>query len=427
MTNNSWTMQGKLDDIRIYNRLLNGDEIALLADPTNDNTPAAPDSLSIESYNSEQVELQWNDNSTNEEGFIIERKTGTEDFAQVGTVNMNIESYTDVTVQPGTNYTYRILAYNASGNSAGSNEVNVTTPYANDLIAYWPFEEGNGTITEDASGNNHDGTFLNGASFTTDHQKGSYGLNLDGNNDYVNTGTINLGDQFTLSLWAMIPSGIYGIQTLIANGQSGYGNGFKLLVNTYNTTDRMIKFETSNGSSILSAYTSTNKFVLGLWNHVAVVVNRIAGTANIYYNGINSTSSSSIRSDFGINNALHLGSMTDNSWTMQGKLDDIRIYNQLLNGDEIALLADPTKSTGKEPGNELVIYPNPFNDNVTILNTENIRKIEILDLMGKVISLNNNIASPEMIIDLSYLKDGLYIIKLTDKSDFSIMKQIIKQ
>ena len=39
------------------------------------------------------------------------------------------------------------------------------------------------------------------------------------------------------------------IQTLIANGNSGANsNGFKVLVNTYKTTDQSISFESGDGS-----------------------------------------------------------------------------------------------------------------------------------------------------------------------------------
>lgn len=53
------------------------------------------------------------------------------------------------------------------------------------LDAYWDFEEGSGTIANDNSGHEYDGTIY-GPSWTTDAIGGSsYALNFDGTNDYI--------------------------------------------------------------------------------------------------------------------------------------------------------------------------------------------------------------------------------------------------
>jgi FtsP/CotA-like multicopper oxidase with cupredoxin domain len=73
------------------------------------------------------VDLRWTDNSLNESGFIIERMNGG-GFAEVGRVGANVTRWIDTTVLPSTPYSYRVMAYNAVGNSAYSNTVDVTTP-----------------------------------------------------------------------------------------------------------------------------------------------------------------------------------------------------------------------------------------------------------------------------------------------------------
>jgi hypothetical protein len=210
-----------------------------------------------------------------------------------------------------------------------------------DMIAYWPFEEGSGTSAEDVTPNTHNGTLINGAAFSGDSQAGSYSVLLDGDNDYVNTGTINLGSEFTLAMWVKMPSWVSNIQTILANCSSGAGqNGLALEVNTYGTTDRRIIFYTGNGSSYNSAQTATNVFDFTQWNHVAVVVDKSAGKALIYYNGSNVSSDSLVRNDFGTNQAVHLGQFTNNSWTMEGNLDDVRIYDYQLSASEVDALAN---------------------------------------------------------------------------------------
>jgi glucose/arabinose dehydrogenase len=74
------------------------------------------------------VYLWWTDNSDNEDGFIIERKTNNSMFQVIDTVESNLTAYSDWNVIDSTNYTYRVKAFNSTDNSGYSNEFNVTTP-----------------------------------------------------------------------------------------------------------------------------------------------------------------------------------------------------------------------------------------------------------------------------------------------------------
>ena len=70
-----------------------------------------------------QLTLSWVDNSSNESGFKVERKTGTNGpFAQVGVVGANSTSFMDGSLTAGSLYCYRVRAYNPGGDSAPSNE-----------------------------------------------------------------------------------------------------------------------------------------------------------------------------------------------------------------------------------------------------------------------------------------------------------------
>ena len=95
-------------------------------------SPAAPSNLTATPTSYSQVELSWSDNSSNENGFQIERCTGTVascgSFAQIGQVTFDINAVTDAGLQGQTTYTYRVRAFNAAGQSAYSNAVQGTTP-----------------------------------------------------------------------------------------------------------------------------------------------------------------------------------------------------------------------------------------------------------------------------------------------------------
>ncbi|MGZ7066506.1 MAG: hypothetical protein ACXVI6_09125, partial [Candidatus Aminicenantales bacterium] len=76
-----------------------------------------------------QVRLTWTDNSYNEAGFKIERKTGAGGaWAQVGTAAAEAISADDGGLTENTTYYYRIRAFNNAGDSGYSNEAPVTTP-----------------------------------------------------------------------------------------------------------------------------------------------------------------------------------------------------------------------------------------------------------------------------------------------------------
>ena len=89
--------------------------------------PAAP-TLNDVIGSSNNVLLGWTDNSSNEDGFKIERKEGTSGtFAQIGTTGANVKVYQDSGLQFGKVYCYRVRAYNSAGNSGYSSEKCATT------------------------------------------------------------------------------------------------------------------------------------------------------------------------------------------------------------------------------------------------------------------------------------------------------------
>ncbi len=91
--------------------------------------PDAPAGLAATAIDFDQVHLTWTDNSDNESGFRIERKTGAAgEFAFVGNASADATSFTDKSLQPDTEYFYRIASYiNGAQSSEHSNEASATT------------------------------------------------------------------------------------------------------------------------------------------------------------------------------------------------------------------------------------------------------------------------------------------------------------
>lgn len=79
--------------------------------------------------------LSWQDSSSNEDGFGIERKLGTSGtFAEIIRLGVNVVTYGETTLAFSTQYCYRLYAYNVAGKSGYSNEACGTTK-ANPLPA----------------------------------------------------------------------------------------------------------------------------------------------------------------------------------------------------------------------------------------------------------------------------------------------------
>lgn len=92
--------------------------------------PAAPASLTATANNFNSVSLSWA-NVADETGYKLERSTTIgSGFAEIATRGADVLAYTDETVASGTEYFYRVRAYNAAGNSAYTSEASVITPLA---------------------------------------------------------------------------------------------------------------------------------------------------------------------------------------------------------------------------------------------------------------------------------------------------------
>jgi len=97
--------------------------------------------------------LTWADASSNEDGFKVERKTGsTGAYGQLASVAANTTGYVDGAVTAGTTYCYRVRAYNSAGDSAYTNEA-CAAPVSATLytVAVTKAGAGSGTVASSPS------------------------------------------------------------------------------------------------------------------------------------------------------------------------------------------------------------------------------------------------------------------------------------
>lgn len=92
---------------------------------TSGNPPTAPTGVTVEAPaegGEGRLIVRWVDNSGDETGFRIERKSGSEEFIVVGTVGAGATTFEDTGLSGDTTYTYRVVATNGGGASEASSE-----------------------------------------------------------------------------------------------------------------------------------------------------------------------------------------------------------------------------------------------------------------------------------------------------------------
>lgn len=74
-----------------------------------------------------QLTVTWDDNSTNETGFLVERSVNGQSFEKIGSVGANVVTFVDSSVSSDTSYSYRVAAVRDSNQSEYSNLATIKT------------------------------------------------------------------------------------------------------------------------------------------------------------------------------------------------------------------------------------------------------------------------------------------------------------
>jgi len=205
-------------------------------------------------------------------------------------------------------------------------------PSDENLVGYWSFDDGSGTVAIDGSGNGNNGTLVNGPTWV-DGTSGKC-LDFDGTNDYVNCGSddsLRITGDRTLCAWIELSAATYpnaATNWHIAYNENYHYYGFAWRIDGSSGKQYFRNSQAGGSTSI----TSTTAIGNNTKHFVAVVIE--AGTLTFYLDGVADGSgaiTAQVASlfDFHISNA---------SQGFDGKIDEFRIYNQALTSSEIKAL-----------------------------------------------------------------------------------------
>ncbi len=303
------------------------------------------------------------------------------------------------------------------------------------LVGWWPM---NGNA-KDSSGNSNDGV-VGGAKLTTDSfgmankaYQFSAGTYIDCGNK---TSLKRFNTDFTISAWVYLdkyPSGFfpdYSSTVLSNRGANNSGSLFAI--------DNGGKFElTVLGGPSARRVSSKTQVPLSSWCHLTVTFKYNGSTGNVgkaYLNGVldqtNDSMPAMITPD---TNRTSLGKEVSNGNTkyyLNGKLDDVRIYNRELSASEVAALAS-FKTTGIGSAAELEpaffdVSPNPANNGrfTLTLKEKGKLKINIRDITGRTVYTSD--IENKADIDLSGNTKGIYLVFASKDGKQSIGKIIVE-
>lgn len=221
--------------------------------------------------------------------------------------------------------------------------------------AYYPFDEGTGTTTADASGNGRDGTSEAGVTWVTPGLMGDSAIHMDG----TAGSRVSIGDwdpasagRLTVSIWVRWSGLRHGYSQGLISKRDGWSVGemrFMFEIDTPGNNSGLAFRQHSSGQTDVLSEAGVMTPFIGRWVHTAATFD--GATARLYLNGEEIASGPFTLAN-GTGAGFVIGNTNSSAWPecpecFNGDLDEARIYSRALSAAEIAYLADLTPDDGQ--------------------------------------------------------------------------------
>lgn len=356
--------------------------------------PEAPSSLSATGVSSSQINLSWTDNSNDETGFKVERKT-TGSFAQIAALGSNITSFSDTGLTASTIYTYRVLSYNSAGNSSYSNEASDTSEAIPALFSD-DFEDGNDNGWTQETGS---------WSVVTDEGSKRYEQGTYTTAEYRTSTGNTSWDDYTFEVDVQ-PLSFDGNSAIFINFRySDNSNTYRAVIHGYNQLRLQKKVSGALTELANESYTFNTGTIY------TIRLEAVGTNLKVYVND---------NLEISETDASHSsGEIALATWKTTANFDNVLVQSILAKKSAV------DQQTGiQEIATEYSLgsYPNPFNPSTKIqfgipaAGEGKIVELKVYDILGRLITtlIENNMSSGihEIDFNASGLASGMYIFRL---------------
>ena len=247
------------------------------------------------------------------------------------------------TLLPATTYTLTVQNISdVPGNISGAVNADFTFSEINlgeGIVAYWPFEEGAGTFTADATSGGNDGQLV-GGTWTAGFIGNA--VEFDGADDYVDLPSMDItGDELTIAAWfrsdALDNCGSRDCRIISKSNGTAESAHYWMLSTFGSGSATRLRFRLKTDGTTTTLVASSGDLQEGEWTHAAAVYD--GSEMRLYKDGalVGSTSKTgalSTSSSIDVN----IGRNPDGYGEWQGAIDDVRLYDRALTPGEVSTL-----------------------------------------------------------------------------------------
>ena len=297
------------------------------------------------------------------------------------------------------------------------------------LIGYYPF---NGNANDEST-NSNDGIVFE-AILTADrfgNENSAY--KFDGDNDNIYLGTnVYSSNAGTIAAWIYLDN---IDERLPIFSQGDIYNDYNSMRFTIwdDSLSLIVDHRTCDNSSDFPTIKTYTKIPAGQWVHVAVTSD--GSVHKFYINGVLSDYHTVIAAQGewfdelcsgGKDTYIGRWKRPSNDENFNGKIDELRIYNRAVNQDEILALYNMTNSVNNINQNIISVIPSVVSDKIKIKSSVSLDNavIEIFSITGQ--TAYKSLLKNKKELDVSSLKTGIYIVKITSDNNKFIQKIIKK-
>jgi hypothetical protein len=160
---------------------------------------------------------------------------------------------------------------------------------------------------------------------------------FNGTSEFLDPGLVSLPKTFTVSAWVNIASTANSEQTLWCNKSGGWNvDGFDFYVDSYNTKDGIIYFDTADGvGGDVPPRTAANAVSFGQWHQLTGTLDGNNGICHVYVDGMDETLNTSVDTALQVTNYLRGGSLltgtpgANGNLYFDGSMDETRIEDSV--------------------------------------------------------------------------------------------------